>query len=119
MAKLCKSTSYSSGRVWAKKWYTFDYEILQWNGRAPKKKLRGFPHVFTLENLKTAFMGDLKLWWSRHRRSESKVERKMKDAKANVSHDKTKTTKTVRRRELPCVYRSGRCIAGESFAVGC
>jgi hypothetical protein len=49
MAKLCKSISDSSGRVWAKNWYTFisnlDYEIQQWNGSAPKK-LRGFPHVF-------------------------------------------------------------------------
>jgi hypothetical protein len=49
-AKLCKSIKDSSGRVWAKNWYTFisnlDYEILHWNGSAPKKKLRGFPHVF-------------------------------------------------------------------------
>jgi hypothetical protein len=48
--KLCKSESESSGRAWANNWYTFicnwDYEILQWNGSAPKKKLRGFPHVF-------------------------------------------------------------------------
>jgi hypothetical protein len=50
MTKLCKGISDSSGSVWAKNWYTFvsdlDYEILQWNGCAPKKKLRGFPHVF-------------------------------------------------------------------------
>jgi hypothetical protein len=50
MAKLCKGISNSSGRVRAKTWYTFitnlDYEILQWNGSVPKKKLRGFPHVF-------------------------------------------------------------------------
>jgi hypothetical protein len=33
-----------------KNWYTFisnlGYEILLWKGNAPKKKLRGFPHVF-------------------------------------------------------------------------
>jgi hypothetical protein len=48
-----KSISSSVHTDWAKNWYTFiinlDYEILQWNGSAPKKKLRGFPHVFTTE----------------------------------------------------------------------
>jgi hypothetical protein len=47
--QLRKSISNSSGRAWAKTWYTFisdlDYEILQWNGSVPKKKLQGFPHV--------------------------------------------------------------------------
>jgi hypothetical protein len=61
---------------------------------ASKKKLRGFPHVFTFENFKTALICDLKQWWSRqyrrrylyrrrHRRSESKVEKKIKDVKGN------------------------------------
>jgi hypothetical protein len=57
-----------------------------------KKKFQGFPHVFTLENFKTALMGDMKLWSSRryrhrhcryrrHRRSRSSVKRKRSDAK--------------------------------------
>jgi hypothetical protein len=33
-----------------------------------KKKLQGFPHVFHFENFKTAFMGDIKQWLSRHYR---------------------------------------------------
>jgi hypothetical protein len=41
-AKLCNSVGNSSGRVWAKNWYTFisnfDYEILQMMGVHPKKK---------------------------------------------------------------------------------
>jgi hypothetical protein len=47
---------------------------------------------FTIKNFKTAFLGDMKQWWSRHNRrrrryrrrhcrSESKAERKIKDAK--------------------------------------
>jgi hypothetical protein len=50
--------------------------------------------VFTFENLKTALMGDIKHWSSRHhhrrhrycrrhRRSGSNVEMKMKDVKGN------------------------------------
>jgi hypothetical protein len=69
-AKLCKSISDSSGRVWAKNWYTFisnwDYEILQWIGSVPKKNCEGFPMFFTIENFEKAFLGDMKQWWSRH-----------------------------------------------------
>jgi hypothetical protein len=69
--KLCKSISDSSGRLWAKNWYTFisnlDYEILQWNGSAPKKKIaRVSPCFLHLKFLKRAFLGDMKQWWSRH-----------------------------------------------------
>jgi hypothetical protein len=57
-----------------------------------KKKNQGFPHVFYIEILKTALLGDMKLWSSRryrhrrrryrrHRRSRSKVERKSNDSK--------------------------------------
>jgi hypothetical protein len=57
-------------------------------GECNKKKIQGFPHVFTLEIFKTAFMGDIKqclgghhhrrlLYRRRHRRSGSKVKRKM------------------------------------------
>jgi hypothetical protein len=62
-----------------------------------------------LKNLKTVFMGDIKLWWShhrrhchrrhrRHRRSRSIVEKKEEGMqKANVSHGMTKVDKMVRR----------------------
>jgi hypothetical protein len=30
-----------------------------------EKKIQGFPHVPTFENLKRAFLGDMKQWWSR------------------------------------------------------
>jgi hypothetical protein len=36
------------------------------NMSAPKKKLRGFPHVFYFWNFKSAFLGDMKQLWSRH-----------------------------------------------------
>jgi hypothetical protein len=31
-----------------------------------KKKFKGFPMFFTFGNFKTAFLGDMKQWWSRH-----------------------------------------------------
>jgi hypothetical protein len=60
-----------------------------------KKKIKGFPMFFTIEIFKRAFLGDMKHWSSRHhrrrhrygrrhRRSDSKFERKMK--KLTVSH---------------------------------
>jgi hypothetical protein len=55
-AKLRKSIKDSSGRVWAKNCYAFisnlGYEILQWNGSAPKKNCEGFPMFFTFKNFK-------------------------------------------------------------------
>jgi hypothetical protein len=58
-AKLCKSISDSRGRVWTKNWYTFisnfDYEILQWNGGAPKKIARVSPCFLHLKILKVPF----------------------------------------------------------------
>jgi hypothetical protein len=39
--------------------------------------------------------------------------------KANFSQGKPKMDKTVRRRELPCIRRSGHYIKGESFMVWC
>jgi hypothetical protein len=33
-----------------------------------KKKVQGSPKFFTFENLKTAIIGDIKLWSSRHHR---------------------------------------------------
>jgi hypothetical protein len=82
----------------AKRWDTFEVQLLgnlPWQGEGTKKKnFKGFPMFFTLENLKPAFLGDIKQWWSRHRRrrhryrrrhrrSQSKVEKKMKDVKGN------------------------------------
>jgi hypothetical protein len=60
-----------------------------------KKKFKGFSLFFIFINFKTAFLGDIKQWASRHRRhrlhyrrrhcrSRSKVENK------NVRHDKLK-----------------------------
>jgi hypothetical protein len=45
-----------------------DYEILQGNGSAPKKKIvRASPCFLHLKILlKSAFLGDMKQWWSRH-----------------------------------------------------
>jgi hypothetical protein len=34
-----------------------DYEILQWNGSAPKKNCEGFPMFFTFENFKKSLFG--------------------------------------------------------------
>jgi hypothetical protein len=39
---------------------------VQWPGESSEKKFKGFPMFFTLENFKTAFLGDTKLWLSRH-----------------------------------------------------
>jgi hypothetical protein len=44
----------------------FDYEILQWMGVHLKKNCEGFPMFFTLKNFKSAFLSDMKQWWSRH-----------------------------------------------------
>jgi hypothetical protein len=33
-----------------------------------KKKFKGFPLFFIFKNFKTAFLGDIKQWASRHRR---------------------------------------------------
>jgi hypothetical protein len=33
---------------------------------APKKKFKGFPLFLHLKNFKTALMGDIRQWWSRH-----------------------------------------------------
>jgi hypothetical protein len=33
-----------------------------------KKKFKGFPLLFIFKNFKTAFLGDIKQWASRHRR---------------------------------------------------
>jgi hypothetical protein len=59
---------------------------------ALKKNCEGFPLFFTLKNFKSAFVGDIKLWSSRHyrhrrrcsrrhRRSRSELKRKINDAK--------------------------------------
>jgi hypothetical protein len=32
---------------------------------AEEKNFKGFPMFFTLENFKSAFLGDMKQWWSR------------------------------------------------------
>jgi hypothetical protein len=72
MAKLCKRISDSSGRIWVKNWHTFtsnfDYENLQWSGSAPKKNCEVSPCFLHLKILKTAFMGDMKMWSGRHYR---------------------------------------------------
>jgi hypothetical protein len=85
-------------------------EISAW-----RKKIQGFPHVFTFENFKTALMGDIKLWSSRHyrrryrryrrhRRSRSKVETKEERCKRqNVSHGMKMMDKKRRRGDLPFV----------------
>jgi hypothetical protein len=54
--------------------------------RAAKKNFKGFPMFLRLKIFKTAIKSDLKQWSSRqcrHRRSESKDERKMKKVKGN------------------------------------
>jgi hypothetical protein len=65
-AMLCKSISDSSRRVWTKSWYTFisnlDYEILQWDGSAPKKNCEDFPMFSTFKNFKSTFLSDMKQW---------------------------------------------------------
>jgi hypothetical protein len=33
---------------------------------APKKNFKGFPMFFTFENFKSAFLGVMRQWWSRH-----------------------------------------------------
>jgi hypothetical protein len=108
------------------KLYTFtsnlDFETLQWSGWAPKKVLRGLPHGFRtplhpIHNQSscpgasepiTVFnpFGYLRI-------------KGANDEEANVRHGKTKIDKMVRRGELPCFRRSGRCIKNESFVVRC
>jgi hypothetical protein len=52
-AKLCKSISDSSEKVWAKNWHifisNFDQEILQWR-ECTKKKIARVSHVFDIKN---------------------------------------------------------------------
>jgi hypothetical protein len=86
-------------------------------GECIKKKIQGFPHVFYIENFKTALMGDMKLWSSRryrhrrhrhrrHRRRRSKVEKKRAGCKRQkVGHGKkdkkiNKKNKVRRRRGI-------------------
>ncbi|SAL96546.1 hypothetical protein [Absidia glauca] len=77
---------------------------------AYKKKLRGFPYVFTFEIFETALKDDLRQWASRrrrrrrrrHRRSGSNGERKMK---AIINCGEQEMNRMLRRGVLPSVRR--------------
>jgi hypothetical protein len=69
---------------------------------------------FTFENFKSAFLGDMRQWWSRHwhrrrpyrrrhRCSRSSVKRKRNDAKGKKLVKVSKDEHDVRREELPFV----------------
>jgi hypothetical protein len=59
--------------------------ILQWKSECTKKKIfKGFPMFFTLKNLKTALMGDIKLWSSRQYRRRRRYRRRHHRGRSNV-----------------------------------
>jgi hypothetical protein len=70
------------------------WESIMENGVHQQKNFKGFPMFLHLKIFKTAFMGDIKQWSSRHHRrrhryrrrhcrSESKDEKNLKDVKSN------------------------------------
>jgi hypothetical protein len=82
-----------------------------------KKKFKGFPMFFTSKFFKTALIGDLKQWWSRHyrqrscyhrryRRSRSGEKRKRVEAKGRMLViGRKKMSYMLRAGALPCVRR--------------
>jgi hypothetical protein len=62
---------------------------------ARKKKFKGFPLFFIFKIFKTAFLGDIKRWASRHRHRRLRFGRRhrrsrSKDENKNVGHGKLK-----------------------------
>jgi hypothetical protein len=60
-----------------------------------KKKFKGFPLFFIFKFLKTAFLGDIKQWTSRHHRHRHRHRRRhrrsrLKVENKNVGHGKLK-----------------------------
>jgi hypothetical protein len=73
---------------------------------APKKKLRGFPHVFTFENFKTALKDDLRQRASRHRRRRYRRRRRHRRSRSN-GEKKMKVIISCGKQEMNRMLRRG------------
>jgi hypothetical protein len=81
----------------------------------PKKKLRGVPHVCTFENFKTALLGDIKQWSSRHHRYRHRYRRRHRRSGSII--EKTLNTVSQDEQEMNSMLRKGALPFVRSFVV--